>query len=165
MKPEYNTVNTVPYSKPKKTYWIWDIQFPISNNWEFQDSVSLFFAVHQNGWMTRKRKGHIIINWRYTSLWILKMGDVAKGAKIFKTKCAQCHVVGAGNTIPHFLPWSSSVEILFLLHYVLLWMYDSWQYLLTLSKRRGTQARSKPSRSFWSPNWSSCWIFLFSSQC
>ena len=34
----------------------------------------------------------------------LKMGDVARGAKIFKTKCAQCHVVGAGNTIPHFLP-------------------------------------------------------------
>lgn len=25
------------------------------------------------------------------------MGDVAKGAKIFKTKCAQCHVVGAGE--------------------------------------------------------------------
>ena len=24
------------------------------------------------------------------------MGDVAKGAKIFKTKCAQCHVVEAG---------------------------------------------------------------------
>jgi hypothetical protein len=23
------------------------------------------------------------------------MGDVAKGAKIFKTKCAQCHVLGA----------------------------------------------------------------------
>ena len=32
------------------------------------------------------------------------MGDVAKGAKIFKTKCAQCHVVGAGMTVflsPH----------------------------------------------------------------
>eukprot|EP01006_Ploeotia_vitrea_P016445 TRINITY_DN47117_c0_g1_i2.p1 TRINITY_DN47117_c0_g1~~TRINITY_DN47117_c0_g1_i2.p1 ORF type:complete len:105 (-),score=2.72 TRINITY_DN47117_c0_g1_i2:200-514(-) len=27
------------------------------------------------------------------------MGDAAKGAKIFKTKCAQCHVVGAGE--PH----------------------------------------------------------------
>lgn len=27
----------------------------------------------------------------------LKMGDVAKGAKIFKTKCAQCHVVGQGE--------------------------------------------------------------------
>lgn len=25
------------------------------------------------------------------------MGDVAKGAKIFKTKCAQCHVVGKGE--------------------------------------------------------------------
>ena len=25
------------------------------------------------------------------------MGDVAKGSKIFKTKCAQCHVVGAGE--------------------------------------------------------------------
>ena len=24
------------------------------------------------------------------------MGDVAKGAKIFKTKCAQCHVVATG---------------------------------------------------------------------
>ena len=24
------------------------------------------------------------------------MGDAAKGAKIFKTKCAQCHVVAAG---------------------------------------------------------------------
>ena len=23
------------------------------------------------------------------------MGDVAKGAKFFKTKCAQCHVLGA----------------------------------------------------------------------
>lgn len=27
------------------------------------------------------------------------MGDVAKGAKIFKTKCAQCHVTAAGE--PH----------------------------------------------------------------
>lgn len=25
------------------------------------------------------------------------MGDVAKGAKIFKTKCAQCHTVEKGG--------------------------------------------------------------------
>jgi cytochrome c2 len=29
---------------------------------------------------------------------ISKMGDVAKGAKIFKTKCAQCHTVEKVST-------------------------------------------------------------------
>ena len=45
------------------------------------------------------------------------MGDVAKGAKIFKTKCAQCHVVGAGKdslfSSPSFTP--TTVVLFFVL--------------------------------------------------
>ena len=83
------------------------------------------------------------------------MGDVAKGAKIFKTKCAQCHVVGKGEGHKQGKIQNDLKSLLV----ILIIMINTDMFV-----HHHLRSRAQSVRAVWQKNWSSSRFLVLSGQ-